>query len=215
MLLALKVLLNAVLAAGAASPAEGEESASFVVAAAGDLVMSGGAQVIANPLSSIRSGNPGQRSVAAIKVPLSKGIVLTSLSFEYRYITGFGAAGTGSGSNFTIQAAGLDLYTSPHLTDYAYSDNRSNYSKPVPVRAAGLSIKVPSTGDSRLEIRFDNNDRNVQLLLPIQVNVTCSGGPCVFTPPCFTPPWPRPSPCPSSAPRAARRSTTRGPACAR
>ena len=37
--------------------------------------------------------------------------------------------------------------------------------------------------EHRLELRFDNNDRNIQLLMPLTINVTCSGGPCVGPPP--------------------------------
>ena len=155
----------------------GSFSTSFVVSAARDFHLAGGAQVSANPLNSIRSGNPGQFSTVALSVSLSAGVTLESVSFSYRYITGFGAAGQGNGSNFTVRAAGVPVYASPHYNDYSYSANRSNYSNPVSVEASSLAIKVSTEGQC-IEIDFANNDRNIQLLLPLQIDVSCSGGPC-------------------------------------
>jgi hypothetical protein len=113
--------------------------------------------------------------VAAFSVPLSPGVVIQSIAFEYEYITGYN---TGIGANFTLKAANVNIYSSPHYTDYSYNANRSNYSNPVPVDVSKLSVKVPASGESLLEFVFDNNDRNIQLLLPLQVNMTCTGGPC-------------------------------------
>jgi len=171
------VILLAQCALVVSAHESGSFSTSFVVSAARDLQLAGGTQVMANPLNSIRSGNPGQLSSATLSVPLSAGVTLESISFSYRYITGFGAAGTGNGSNFTVRAAGSSVYASPHYNDYSYSANRSNYSSPVSVQASGLAIEV-SKEDQRIEIDFANNDRNIQLLLPLQIDVTCSGGPC-------------------------------------
>ena len=50
--------------------------------------------------------------------------------------------GLGTGANLTLRVGGEDVYKSPHFRDYSYDKNRSNYSKPVPVRAGGLEIKV-------------------------------------------------------------------------
>lgn len=155
-------------------------SSSFVLSAARDFVLTGGAQIESNPLNSIRSGNPKSKSSAAFKVPLAPGISLSHVSFEYSYTVGF-AHPNATGSNFSVRAAGKDTYTSPHFTDCPYSKAYPNYSKPIAVDAP-VSIKVPATGDSRIEIDFDNNDENVQLLLPLKVTVTCTGGPCANFP---------------------------------
>ena len=130
-----------------------EHTASFVVTAARDLVLGGGAIIQSAPLTSLRSGSPGQHSTAAISVPLSPGTTLTGLSFAYRYDTGYGHAGDGkAGANFTVSvvstAAGgttgtsTPLYRSPHLVDFSYDADRTNYSAPVAVDAAGLSIPI-------------------------------------------------------------------------
>ena len=167
-----------------------EFTASFVVTAdPADLLLAGGASVASAPLASLRSGSPGQHSTAAISVPLAPGTTLTGLSLAYRYDTGFGHAGDGrAGSNFTVSVGqhlvtSTPLYHSPHLVDFSYDANRSNYSAPVAVDVAGLSIPIAHGGGAgatktRLEFAFDCNERNVQLLLPLVVNVTCTGGPC-------------------------------------
>jgi hypothetical protein len=154
-------------------------SSSFVFSgsSSGDFIMSQGAEVTSNPLNSIRSGNPGQHSIASFAVPLSPGVVIQQIAFEYSYTVGFGGAGTGEGSNFTVRAAGAKVFASPLYNDYPYSGSHPNYSKPVAIKVPTLSIKVP-TGFQNIEFDFDNNDRNIQLLLPLTVNVTCTGGPC-------------------------------------
>ena len=144
-----------------------------------DLIMRGGASITADPFQSLRSGSPGQRSVCDFAVPLSVGTVIQHISFSYRYITGFGVMGVGA--NFTVQAGGVSIYRSPHLTDFEYDKNRTNYSAPVTVDLSGLDIRVAAV-DPRVEILFDNNDRNLQLLLPFRINVSCSGGPCLSFP---------------------------------
>jgi hypothetical protein len=171
-----------------------EFTASFVVTAdPADLLLAGGASVASAPLASLRSGSPGQRSTAAISVPLAPGTTLTGLSLAYRYDTGFGRAGDGkAGSNFTVSVVSAGggttstpVYGSPHLVDFSYDADRSNYSAPVAVDVAELSIPIGHGGDggadgakTRLEFAFDCNERNVQLLLPLVLKVTCTGGPC-------------------------------------
>jgi len=145
-----------------------------------DLVLTGGASVNDAPLPALRSGNPEQQSTASFVAPLTPGAELRSIEFEYRYDTGFGSK---IGSNFSVGIAGTVLYKSPHLTDYSYA-NRTNYSAPIHVRAGGLSVAVPEDGQVyHLEMAFSNNDGNMQLLLPLSVKLTCSGAPCLKTPP--------------------------------
>ena len=161
---------------------------TFVFNNPGGLILAGGASIQSAPLYSLRSGNPPHHTSAALRTVLNPGATVTRVTFSYRYNTGFGP--TGVGTNFTLAVAGQPAYASPHLTDYAYSHNKSNYSLPVVVDALSLAIVVPKTvpSASYVEFLFDNNDRNVQLLLPITVTLECSG-----TVPCTPPPPPPPS----------------------
>jgi hypothetical protein len=119
-----------------------------------------------------------------LQAVLNPGATVVSISFAYRYDTGFGS--TGVGSNFTLLVADQPVYESPHFIDYSYSQNKSNYSQPVAV-AAAARVVVPSgprASPSRLEFRFDNNARNVQLLLPLTITIECIGEvPCTPPPP--------------------------------
>jgi hypothetical protein len=185
MLLALALLsLGAIVGASDSTEnkPELETFTSLILLSATDFILSGGAQVLANPLISLRSGNPGQRSVAAISIPLSPGIIIKRVSFDYSYTVGFGAAGAGNGSNFTLRAAGMEVYASPCYTDYPYSKVHPNYSQPIAVNVP-VSIQIPpGDGKPRLEFDFDNNDRNIQLQLPLRLNISCVGGPCAAFP---------------------------------
>ena len=202
-------LLSLFVAAAAASvAAAAPQSSTYTLTAASDFVLSGGAGVQAAPLNSLRSGNPNGHSTAGFAITLSPGITVDRLTYAYRYDTGYGPGGVGS--NFTLRVAGQAVYASPHLTDYSYGQNRSNYSSPVVVDVAALGIAVPpasaAAAPSRIELDFDNNDRNVQLLLPFNVTVECHGGsgdsgsPCAAPPPPPTPP-PTPPPPPDAPPR--------------
>ena len=109
--------------------------ATFVLDEPDKLILTGGASVQAAPLYSLRSGNPGQQTSAAHRSVLNPGATVGRVSFSFRYDTGFGPSGVGA--NFTLRVAGHAVFSSPHLTDYQYSQNRSNYSEPV-VATLGL-----------------------------------------------------------------------------
>ena len=183
-------------AAGASAPPRPFEgggagtngSTTFVAAQALDFaVLSGGASVVEGTDAhhpALRSGNPGHETIAAIRAPLRPGAEVTRVALSYKYNTGFGPSGVGT--NFTVRVAGQPVYISPHLTDYTYTHNHTNYSKPVAVDVA-VSIAVPPASSptrapARIEFEFANNKRNVQLLLPIAVTLECSGG-CAPPPP--------------------------------
>lgn len=133
-------------------------------------LLSGGAGVTANPLLSLRSGNPGTVSSATFATSLSPNALITGIDFSYQYLTGYGPKGVGS--NFTIEVAGVMLYESPSFTNYSYDANRSDYSPPVLMQISGLNIHV-AENNTRVIIQFHNNDRNLQLLLPLAMNITC------------------------------------------
>lgn len=180
---AVPVLLAAVAVAAAAP----HPPSNFLFDQPTDLILAGGASVQSAPLYSLRSGNPGRATSAALRAVLNPGATVSRVSFAYRYDTGFGP--TGVGANFTLRIAGQPVYTSPHLTEYSYA-NRTNYSQPVAVDAQSLAIVVPQglPVEDNVQFQFENNGRNVQLLLPLTVTVECSGAI-----PCTPPPPPPPS----------------------
>ena len=165
-------------------------SSKIILAQYEDLYLSGGAGVAAAPLLVIRSGGPGQHSTAAARLPLLPAITVNRLTFSYRYDTGYGSDKPQVSSNFSVRIAGQTAYSSPHYSDYRYGHNRSNYSLPVSVDVQGLDIVTPSSAISRLEFHFDNNDRNMQLLLPLELTVHCTGE--VVNGSCMPPPPPKP-----------------------
>jgi hypothetical protein len=115
---------------------------------------------------------------------LQPGAVVTSLSFSYRYCVGF--ASTGVGSNFTLKLGSSAAYVSPHFTDYPYSkasDPNKVYSPSVNV-TVDINMTIPTSGVvSRIEFDFENVARNVQLMLPMTIAITCAGGSCLKPPP--------------------------------
>ena len=128
-----------------------------------DLLLTGGASFVpghgAPTGMALRTGSPGQTSAASFpKTVLAPGISVTDISFTYRYISGFGAAGYGHGTNLSLSVSdealrrsGKVVYSSPHYTDYSYSANKSNYSLPVHVHVSGLAIPASPGFVSRLQ----------------------------------------------------------------
>ena len=156
----------------AASPVS-STTTTLVATTAKDLRLSGGAEVTANPWANLRSGNPNEHTIASFAIPLALGANITGISFGYRYMTGFGPSGVGT--NFSLVVAGHTVYRSPHLTDYDYSKaHPTNYSSIKTFSVNTLNLRIASA-NQRISIIFDNNDRNLQLLLPLQVNVSCIG----------------------------------------
>ena len=123
----------------------------------------------------LRTGNPKGATTAILAPKLVPGATISGVAFSYRYITGYGP--TGVGANFSVLVAGVNVYSSPDLTNYSYSENKTRYSPPIAVAAPGLDITVPAKGGS-VELLFHNNDRNLQMLLPLRFELTCAG-PCV------------------------------------
>ena len=177
-----------------------------------DFILEGGASFVSGhgaPTGiALRSGDPGQTTGASFpQLVLAPGATITSVALTYRYISGYGPAGVGHGTNLSIYVSDQPLtmggkaclFSSPPYTNYSYSANSSNYSEPVVVHATGLAVAASSRFTTRLQIGFTNNDRNLQLLLPLSVNVTCDGAdPCfvkVPAPPAPPPPIP-PQPWP-------------------
>jgi hypothetical protein len=109
------------------------------------------------------------------------------VSFAYQYETGY----TGTvGANFTLELAGTQAYASPLLTGYPYEKKGTKYSPPVSVNTQGLSIAIPSSGGAAT-FKFQNIDKNINLLLPLKISFTCAGSSACFVdqsvPPCTYP----------------------------
>ena len=135
---------------------------------------------------------------------LAPGSTIQSISFAFRYVTGYETTPSGHGTNLSLavsqdylQPSGDVIYNSPHFTEYSYHVNQSNYSLPVQVDVSGLSIAASAKYTSRLQLVFANNDRNLQILIPFQVNITCTGADeCLVAPPGPPPPLPPLPPTP-------------------
>ena len=106
-------------------------------------------------------------------------MTVASVALDYSYSRGYAGAKC---SNFSVLVAGTPVYQSPELSLYPYSKAKPDYSPPVNVHQMGLDIAVPSSKASWIEFVFDNNDCNLQLLTPLVVNLTCTGGPCASLP---------------------------------
>ena len=184
LLLALVALLMASDGAAAAAP----ETAQLVAKGAKDLALSGGATVLVEGVDTcLRSGSPHQSPIAALVAPLAPGATVQSLSFSFEYTAGFSGA---DGSNFSVVIDDTVLYASGVLSNYTYKKAPpGDYSPPILAQATGLSVAVPKSGVSHIELRFLNNGRNLQLRLPLKFNLTCDGA-CVPAPaPPPPPPW--------------------------
>jgi hypothetical protein len=191
--LAPSLALALALLAGSAAAAE---PAQLVAKGAHDLALSGGAAIVNEGFDTcLRSGSPHQSPIAALRTPLSPGATVRSLSFAFEYTAGWSGA---AGSNFSVAIGSTVLYASGTLDKYSYKKAApGDYSPPILAQATGLSIALPRSGaPSHVELRFQNNDRNVQLRLPLVFNLTCDG-PCVAAPP---PPPPPPPPRPPPPP---------------
>ena len=150
---------------------------------------------------------------------LAPGATITDVSMSFQYVTGYEKVPSGVGVNVSLSVsdetqsnAGAVLCSSPHLNEYAYSHNDSNYSTPVPLHWSG-SFAVPQpaadSGGSRLKLGFQNNDRNLQIAFPLTVSITCTGvkGSC-FVPAPAPKPVPPPPPLPPAPPAPPKSGTS-------
>ena len=170
-----------------------------------DLYLSGGASFVpghgAPTGMSVRTGNPGQTSAAAFKLVLAPGSTLTSVDFSFRYVTGYGPTGVGANLSLSVTGGGSGgdhhpLYASPHFVDHSYSHNNSDYSAPVAVHVSGIALAADADADSRLTLTVANNGRNLQILVPLQVTVSCTGADKCLVPGAAPTPPPTPAPPP-------------------
>lgn len=131
----------------------------------------------------IRTGSPHQRSIAELEWPImDRTHHIVALKFGYHYVTGYSASGTGTNFSLVLKpchgaGTAIALYASPGLRDYPYDKCHTwpaCYSPRVNAEAVGLDV-VPSKG-LRLSLEFENNDRNLQIHLPLNFSITWSNG---------------------------------------
>ena len=115
-------------------------------------------------------------STAALNLALTPGVAVDSLGFVYRYQTGYKGP---VGMSFVVKVGGAVAYASPMISDYPYT-KAGNYSPPVTVAKTGLGLKV-SKGD-QIVFEFINVDKNIEILLPFEVTIGCTGGSCTAAP---------------------------------
>eukprot|EP01048_Picozoa_sp_COSAG05_P004522 COSAG05_NODE_247_length_12967_cov_6.810538_9_plen_452_part_00 len=135
----------------------------------------------------IRSGAPRRSTSVSLDVLLSPGVTVEDIAFSYRQVTGY--TQTGTGPNFTLAIAGSAAFSSGPLTGHPYPPKGKGcpggacYSPPTMASASSLGITVPSKGTQRITFEFHNTDMNLQLLLPMNLTLTCARGvPCVKGP---------------------------------
>ena len=94
-----------------------------------------------------------------------------------------------AGPTFGVTVAKAPAFTSPPLTGFPYPPksnpcaNGACYSPATAASAEALGIKVPTAGVYHLSFVFNNTASNVQLLLPMTITLSCTGGPCTGPPP--------------------------------
>ena len=152
---------------------------SVLAGAAGDFVFAGGASIEGGAL---RSGNPGDVSISAYMIvardPRS---VITGISLAFQYVAGYGGDNAPGGAVLELVAmapgkcgtAGgpvlASLFTSPVLSHYPFDVCATCYSPPIPIDVRGLSLNA--SAGVVFGFRITDNERNVQLKLPIDATV--------------------------------------------
>jgi len=130
----------------------------------------------------VRSGGPGQKSMALVAHPLfSEGHLITSVSMSFQYVSGYSCFPGDCANASTLSLAVVDafnhsvvsiVWTSPPLNNYSY-DKFTSYSPPIFGGAANLSIGWEH--QTQLALLFTNNKRNLQIPLST-LNVTIGWG---------------------------------------
>lgn len=158
--------------------------------AAADWRTVGDASVVGNGADqNIRSGDPGQTNAAALAAVIRDGThALAAVSFSYRYVCGYGADGAHKGASFVVLlvdvcAAGTMLtppppaavravvYSSGELTHFPFDVCNTCYSPRIDVNVT-LPAPVAVQNSTAVVVVFTDNDRNVQLDLPMDVAIT-------------------------------------------
>ena len=173
-------LLLAVLIAAAVPGAAGEttKSWSFTIEKADDVICSNGAGVtnFGGPLS-LRSGSPGKNSECRLRIPAPGAIRTVGMTFKYAagYGCAVGCEGAAVMSIAAVDAAGTDkgeIYTSPALNQVA--GDACHFKKECYTKEIEVAATCPACMGNYVSIKFANNQKNVQILLPIEISVDAS-----------------------------------------
>ncbi|EDQ88470.1 uncharacterized protein MONBRDRAFT_26201 [Monosiga brevicollis MX1] len=140
----------------------------------------------------VRSGDPNETTTVRFATALvGQGHNLSAVNFTFQYVSGYSADNGAVGASFDLQVTDVQgrllqtLYRSPPLSNYSF-DDFSTYSPPNTVVVE--SLNVDNQEPLYLQLMFYNHDRNLQLLLPMEMRVqwTTASSP--------SPPSPGPSP---------------------
>jgi hypothetical protein len=152
---------------------------SVLAGGADGFVFAGGASIEED---AIRSGNPGDVSISAyMVVARDPHAMITGVSLNFSYVSGYGPDNAPGGAVLELVAmapgkcgtAGgpvlASLYTSPVLSHYPFDVCATCYSPPIPIDVRGLSLNA--SAGVVFGFRVTDNERNVQLKLPLDATV--------------------------------------------
>ena len=133
----------------------------------------------------IRSGSPGQTSLALVAAPLvSLGHTITAATVSFEYISGYNCeVGKCAGaSNLTLALVDAvnhtivaKIWESPALDSASYAPYKG-YSAPVTGGRSGLSVRWPRK--TKLTLVMYNNQRNIQIpTSTVKMSITWGTGP--------------------------------------
>lgn len=129
----------------------------------------------------IRSGNPGEVSAVMMQGAFIGKGTITGVELSLKYTVGYSSAPGKKGSTIGLafypstgvcpqeEPASTKLWTSPEYLTPDY--DKTHAYAPVNISLCGLNIDVSQPG-ARLGLHFEDNDHNLQVLLPIQVKLT-------------------------------------------
>jgi hypothetical protein len=160
----------------------GYNASGFSVLDGNNFIVSGGASITPNGNDvNIRSGNPGDVSSSVYSTAIQDNShSITGFNFTYQYVSGYGASGAPGGANFSLVLSEMTtcgtktvavLYNSPVLSLYPFDQCNTCYSPPQVVYVPPNSFNVPVTNSTVVELIIQNNQRNIQLLLPMPITV--------------------------------------------
>ena len=149
-----------------------------------DFDLRGGASIEPDGGSdTLRSGDPGDVSTAAALVTLQDAAhPVTGVAFSFQYVAGYGADGAPGGCVVELVAFApgpcgvggavlASLWKSEPLIHYPFDVCATCFSPPVPVSVPAGSISLNATMGVVLGLRFTDNERNVQVKLPLSLTV--------------------------------------------
>ena len=151
---------------GASVPCDPSNTSLFTTA--------GGVALMASKtpgFTDVRTGSPSTNSSMLLNAQLvGEGHFIESVSMSFKYIAGYGCtpskpctkkASTLSVAlvDVTTQVEIQTIYTSPPLGDYDFA--KGTYSPAIDVNVKGL--KIPNSKQVMLKVKFQNNERNLQV----------------------------------------------------